>query len=383
MLNVNKIYAFVLGTLLLASCASDELKPTDGLNESSKYVEGNSTYRIRLNGRETATVSRAAILGNESTAVLDSMGIFALARTVQGTNEAAYPIQWFNDDRNWSFCIMDNVVSEMENGNIIWKDEQAIYFYPITQFYNYDFYGYYPYTDDITRYDNSIVAHYTIDGTQDLIWGRATSNADFAYSAKYYRTYGNGAIDPTVDLEHLLTRLTFTIEPSESFIGSNDYTESEAMRVKSIEICDAYTNLDVLVADRENVDEADWSNPDYANRVTLRNLTTDTLALKQPDGSAIGLTQVPLHTEPALQVGESLMLFPATSYMIKVVIIDQNNIEHVSEIPLTLTLDPNDPQMFARGNSYTVRIIIHGPHAVSLKGTLVDWNDITGPTVEL
>ena len=378
MLKVKHFGAFALGMLMLASCASDDIRPADELNESLVYIEGNSSYKIHLRGHATATVTRAAIMGDESTAVLDSMGVFALAREAQGVNEAAYDdYSWFNDERNWSFCLMDNVKATMNGGNITWD---GAYFYPITLFYAYDFYGYYPYTQDVTRYDNSIVAHYTIDGTQDLIWGRATSDEDYAYSAKYYRTYGGSAQDPTLDLKHLLTRLTFTIQPGENYEGSGDYSQAETMKLKSIEICDVYTHLDVLVADRVGLEESDWSNADHIARLALRDEIKDTLFLHKNDTEAIDLTQVPSHEAEPLQVGESVMLYPEASYIIKVVLVDENGTEHVSEIPLTLS---NGGQMFARGNSYKVRIIVHGPREISVKGTLTPWNELDGPTLEL
>ena len=390
-MNIKSIYALALGMLLLGSCTSDDIRPADWLNESSEYIAGNSTYEVRLRGQETATLTRAAILGDSTTAVLDSMGIFALARTKQETNQAALDIQWFHDTRNWSFCIMDNVAAKMNHGNIEWKKD-TMYFYPISQFYNYDFYGYYPYTNNITRNDNSIVAHYTIDGTQDIIWGRATSTEDFAYSAKYYRTYGTNAKHPVVDLKHLLTRLTFTIEPGESAYGNGDYTDAEKMKVKSIQVCDTYTNLDVSVADRVNIDEADWSNPDHADRIKLRNSVKDTLMLREENGDTMNIYPVPLHEWVAnsnggkgLHVAESFMLYPSDRYMIRVVVLDEHNIPHISEIPLTLqsNLAPTNPEKFERGKSYNIKVTVHGPRAVVLKGQLEPWNEVDGPDLEL
>lgn len=379
MLKVKSIGILAFGVLLLTACASEELEPTDALNESTEYVPGNSVYKVRLHAHTTATTTRAAIMGDERTAVLDNMGIFALARKTQDINEAAFPIQWFHDNRNWSFCLLDNVAAKMQEGNITWKDAGSTYYYPISQFYSYDFYGYYPYTDDLTYADNSITAHYVIDGTQDIIWGCATSDEDYAYSAKYYRTFGTNAVDPMLDLKHMLTRLTFTVQPGEDIEGSGSWAEAEAMRLKSIEVC-THTHLDLLVADRENLTEEEWSNPDNVARLVLRDETTDTLALVNEDGTDMKVTQIPSHTAAPLQVGESFMLFPATSYVIKVVLLDENGTEYVSEIPLTLS---NAGEKFARANSYKVRIIVHGPRAIEVKGKLTPWNEEDGPTLEL
>ncbi|MBQ8968736.1 MAG: fimbrillin family protein [Bacteroidaceae bacterium] len=374
-MNIKSLSTLALGMLLLASCASDDVTTT-ALNETSEYVPGNSEYPVRLHGSTAVSATtRAAVEGNETDprAVLDRMGIFSLARDKQGVNESAGDIQWWNNTHNWSDCLMDNVLARMENGDITWE---GIYFYPITQFYSYDFYGYYPYTEDLTRTNNSVTAHYTIDGTNDLIWGRATSDEDYAYSAKYYRTYGTSAVDPTLDLKHLLTRLVFTAEPGESYVGSGDYTEAENMQVKSIKLCDVYTNLDVLIAEFDN---AENSNPDYARRLTLRDEVTDTLSLCDETGEPFALTQVPAHTEDPLQIGESIMLYPANQYVVRVALIDANGEEHVSEIPLMLSTAGG----FLRGNSYTVRVIVHGPRAIEVKGNLTPWNDVDGPILEL
>ena len=389
MLNVRNICILSIGMFLLNGCSSDEMVLSEELNETSEYVTGNSSYKIRLKTHAATMTTRAAIVGDESSATLDSLGIFALAREEQGTNEEAYSIQWFNDSRNWSFCLMDNVAAKMNNGgSISWKEEGTFYFYPITQFYNYDFYGYYPYTEDLTRDDNSITAHYTIDGTQDIIWGRATSDEEYAYSAKYYRTYGANATDPTLELKHMLTRLTFTVEPGETTEGSGDYASAENMKVKSIEICDAYTNVDLLIADRGNLPETEWSNPDNDARLVLRNDVKDTLLLLDEAGDTLNPVQVPTHewvvnvnNGKGLQVGESVMLYPAEEYIVRIVLTDENDVDHISEIPLTLSSNPGTK--FSRGYSYNVRIIVHGPRAILVKSTLTPWDEVDGPDVEL
>lgn len=380
MLKVKSIVILAFGVLLLTGCASEELELTDALNESTEYIPGNSVYKVRLHAHTTATTTRAAIMGDERTAILDSMGVFALAHETQKADETVFPIQWFHGEHNLGACLMNNVAAKMVDGNITWKNAESVYFYPISQFYRYDFYGYYPYTDDLTYADNSVTAHYIIDGTQDIIWGCATSNEDYAYSAKYYRTFGTQSVDPMLDLKHLLTRLTFTVEPGENIDGSGKWGDAEAMKLKSIEICNAYTHLDLLIADRQNFVEKEWNNPDSVARVVLRDNITDTLALVNEDGTELELTQIPLHTAGPLQVGESLMLYPAALYVVKVVLLDDNGVEYVSEIPL---MPQNADGKFARANSYKVRIIVHGPHIIEVKGKLTPWNEEDGPTLEL
>lgn len=156
--------------LLLSGCSADETS-----TRSDEFtLDQLSNVEIKLSARNGGIAStgttRAAIIG-DTDANIDSLGVFGLARVIQGINQSANEVSWFAQSENWSGCILNNVAANKVGHDINWAEEGAAYFYPPTQFYSYDFYGYYPYVESENLvYDaTSVKANYEIDGTQDLI----------------------------------------------------------------------------------------------------------------------------------------------------------------------------------------------------------------------
>ena len=128
----------------------------------------------------------------------------------------------------------------------------------------YEFYGYYPYAEDAhITYEASAdgdgsggprhraTVHYTIDGTQDIIWGRATLQDKYAYSARYFRENKDAAM-PLIGLQHMLTRLQFQVKPGEDPLNKGSvFEDAGKISVKSIKILDAHSKVDLIVADLE------------------------------------------------------------------------------------------------------------------------------------
>ena len=288
---------------------------------------------------------------------------------------------------------MNNVASHKKGTDIIWDDITAKYFYPLTQIYSYEFYGYYPYqpSENLEYYDNIVKANYVLDGKTDLLWGRTHNRDPYAFSAKYFRT--NSSTDtykPSIELEHLLTRLVFSVVPGESYEGSGDYSEAAMMQIDTLQIIDTYTNVSVTIADYNNLDMT------LSDRINLSDETTDTLSLYSVDEEGNGIDLQPVHLvapepgeEPIVTpLGESIMLFPQDRYTIRIVITMDayhdaaTNTEVpskrlVSEIPLQLA------STFEQGKSYNVKITVHGPRAVKLAATLTPWEVQEGPSIEL
>ena len=199
---INKI--LVLSSLaFVCSCSNkDELLPETDQNNMQE-----SEYPIQLNGGAVAS-TRAAIMGNGSEGI-PGIAVWCLAKDVMQENLDPQGIKWFGSaPENETCCIMKNVKSSIVGGSVRWDNANDRYFYPVTQFYRYEFYANYPYTTDLTYTETSVQARYTIDGTQDLLWGRATSEADYAWSAKYFRVNGGQTAGnrPNLKMEHMLTR---------------------------------------------------------------------------------------------------------------------------------------------------------------------------------
>ena len=394
--------------ILLSGCSADEMVEEGAIAAGEQSP---SEVEIKLSAPTGISVTRAAIVG-EGEQNVNGLGVFSLARELQDAN-SPQNVSWFGS-QNLLGCILSNVEANKVGNAIEWADPSAVYFYPSSQVYSYDFYGYYPYLsdDNITYEDTRIVANYAIDGSQDLIWGRATSKEQYAYSAKYYRE-NTDALKPNIALKHLLTRFVFTAVPG---TAKGSYKEAVQMRIDAIQIVDTYTNLAVTIADHSNLDMA------LADRVKPADEeVTGVLTLRDADGEVMSpVTLVEPEGEPVpQQLGESLMLYPQDRYTVRIVLsmeeddatggeggngdgsdgqlkddsadegvdalsdesfVVGNRRIYTSEIPLEL-LSGN--AKFEQGVSYNVKITVHGPKSIGLTATLTPWEEKDGPTIEL
>ncbi len=337
-------------------------------------------------GSSTVSVTsgtRAAITGDGS-GTLNGIGVWCLAKDAMAVNQDPQGIRWFSDaPEHETCCIMENVKANIISNEVKWADASAIYYYPVTQFYRYEFYANYPYApaSALVYTDNSVVAKYTIDGTQDLLWGRATSDAEYAWSARYFRSNGGQTLEnrPKLKMEHLLTRLVFKIQPGpqveipDADESLMDYTAAHNMTIDSLQILDAIVNVKMNIADYNNRDMS------IGDRLLRQNNETDTLYLKDAAGEIVDPLQVPALPSLAEQWGESIMLYPADRYTVRIVLHDNTGRRFVSEIPLRLSGQPS----FERGKSYNIIITVHGPTAVTLGAEVSSWIPTEGPGLDL
>lgn len=366
---------FLLGAAVAFCACSNEEVVAPEIN-----IE-NSEVAIQLGSSDAVTVTRAAVTNENKD--LAGIGVWCLAKDVMQENLNPQDIKWFGTQpENLTCCIMKNVKSSVKNGNVRWDDPNAQYFYPQTQFYRYEFYANYPYTTNLTYSQTSVSASYTIDGTQDLIWGRATSEEDYAWSAKYFRVNGGQTETnrPKLKLEHLLTRLVFFVQPGAQveIEGASedemDYTAARSMIIDTLQICDASTRLTMNVA---NFNRLDMS---IGDRLIRSSSKTDTLYLKDASGAIVNPKQVPSLPSLKEQWGESIMLFPSNQYTIRVVLHDNAGHRFCSEIPLVLA---NQPNGFERGKSYNITVTVHGATSPTLGAELTDWEEVEGPSLNL
>lgn len=427
--------------MMLGSCSTGE--DLDALAQVAQ-PEGDSEVEIKLDGVDrtaSAGVStRAAIMGDDDNhdANMQGLGIFGLAREKQNINDEPDDIiSWFkpSEHGNWSSCIMKNVKANKEGKTISWANANAIYYYPITQFYAYDFYAYYPYVeDDKLIYgapdgdENYVAAQMEIDGTNDVIWGRTLTSDQYAYSARYFRNPDVTSNSAHLDLYHMLTRLVFKVTPGESKDGSKDYDSALKMRVDSIYVLDAKSHVTLVIAelDREKADfpyfkqgTDERDNPTLPARITADDPNERVKFMLKSDGAEFplpydlasldaaakeamkGMTADQVYQNYGRQVGESFMLFPQESYELRVVLSmskedgkelggtgayeKDNRFYFYSEIPLRLKpkADGVTQETFRRGFSYNIRVNIHGPRDITLDANLEPWYDVEGPTLEL
>ena len=299
---------------------------------------------------------RATIHGDNDEIVetIPNLGVFCLAREVQGSNPAPTQIgdiqNWFQntfadpnadmDDpavTNNMFCLIHNLKSTRTTREVAAKsgkayeitwDKDTVAYYPTTLFYNYDFFAYYPYSDNLRHVKNArgqnhkVEAALKIDGHTDVLWGRATVTDEmtewekkYAYSAKYFREQDSISIttNPVVKLEHVLTRMHFMVTPGATVEGGSDIREAKDMTVEKIAVRNVNSKHWLTVADLDNLDiTADklLSDPSEPVDMVLWDEVKDTVAVQK----------CPQELNDTVAIGDGIMLPPAKEYMIQIIL---------------------------------------------------------------
>lgn len=399
------LWAVAAACMLLPGCSNEDLSDHAA---APVFIPGNSEVEIRFAAHSdevSTSVDKRTTVDEDGN--LDEMGVFCLARGKQEKNDGAPDISWFDPEDNYASCLMKNVKAKKEGSNVSWEGH---YFYPISQFYMYEFYGYYPYAEDThITYEASAdgdgaggprhraTVHYTIDGTQDIIWGRATLQDKYAYSARYFRENKDAAM-PLIGLQHMLTRLQFQVKPGEDPLNKGSvFEDAGKITVKSIKILDAHSKVDLIVADLEKREQ--WGE-DPSKRLTLAERiqpsadeTRADFTLKDAQDGDLQPVAIGTTLNQATRVGGSLMLYPEKKYRLEITLHKEGESpEEGFDITTEewLTVGPpygaseSDTNLFRQGISYMVTITVNDIEEVKANASLTDWQDsVNGPSVEL
>lgn len=303
-----------------------------------------------------------------------------------------------------------------------------------------DFFAYYvddaadpTQVDDQTNPD-SMYLTVKLNGTQDLMWGRAVNawhsridnngspkEPEYGFSARTARI--NGRV-PRIDLKHLLTRLTFTIsnDGQPVTIGSDTYNvKLNAIRVKSA--CQAKMKVAFNdPASKNCVDNTGNENPDTINVLSIDNLlawTNDVdwfvlndsdvvtdwykgytwkdatpvqnkkmIPLKQTtiaNNLTNGDYQHPVYNPQ--KVGEAMFIQPGQmaydmdvefEFPVKTSSAGLSWEKSTAELRIQFKEDQNGtlvPVALEPGYSYNVNIIVHGLRQIMVNVTIADWED--------
>ena len=362
---------------LMAGCSSndDVLSSLQGQPDADINA-GNSNVEIRL--ASSAGGTRSSV---ESTAdglfEADGLGIFCLAKGVQGVNPAERPIVWNGYDELDFSVWMDNIETNAEFNadttatELNWVDGKKR-FYPVANWYTYRFYGYYPRVETIYKSESRIEATIQINGTQDVIWGRTNNNHDDAYSAKYVRNPEHADETPGIEFEHKLMRMTFSIVPGPDAKG--EYDAALTMGVKSIKVKDVPTQLNLVIADRNDATAEGKVTFDWDNNLA--------------DFDLLDADDAPFGEDHWVQMEETRIgqgiLLPVPDeqkddqhYYVEIVLKDKEGNEFISEHPIEL-----QSSKYEAGKSYNVKMTINGPKLITLNATLKPWDLDTDGTIQ-
>lgn len=284
----------------------------------------------------------------------------------------------------------------------------TIAYYPVSG--NYDFWGYrvddaVTGTPDVKLVDDTDtettadlatkrVVDITIDGSQDIMAGKATPSADEVtklgnYGQNFYSAYAaRKGVQPNITFNHLLTRFTFEVRAgSKATAGAGASGNTEAVRVQGVSV-ESLTDGKLTVAYKGETKEA----------ADLLTFTGDAspLTLKQRAAGAdnnaplVALEEVAL-TWPAdaaatvgdvLPVGEALLVAPGqTEYPLTIALAQKvkKNTTAADKEDMALeqkaTIKIDGTQKFEPGKSYKVTITVYGLEEIEVTATLVPWQD--------
>ena len=307
-----KKYLFIIGfagmALFTACSTADDLvsekpietPPVEEPKETTLLVEArqNSEIPITLGVGQSRGITRSPMNpdgeGNFTTEDGKYLGVFCLATGTQA-NESNIPTMIKNfkwntapaDDEDGLIVRMRNVPAQVttdgSTSNVVFLDSTTLvnptptqqeWYYPMGNWLKYNFYAYYPrqaYEVDgkktLSFSENQVLETYlTIDGSQDVIWGRAhpwnpgtpaEATGFDPYCAKYFRKkraeVGDENIKnyyPKFVFEHKLAQFRFFVKAASPEVLSN--LTSLDMKVTDMYIANAIYSLSLVVAQKDS-----------------------------------------------------------------------------------------------------------------------------------
>lgn len=266
----------------------------------------------------------------------------------------------------------------------------------------YDFTGYH--IDDATinsidaREDRTIY-NITYDGTQDVMVGHAPEvtmsllNKEFpslsnkeqvvSINAGGYTTFGASlGVQPKINVEHMLTRLMFRAIPTAS--------SAENIRITGVRVL-GYNSGDLTVVAR-NFDDLGFTSTGDKVWLDLH----DTITVDKQTGMAVkGDLLQPVdvswdeeaESQKARHLGESIMLYPETSYNVEIKGVQtlkrtwdsSETFEQEFSMPLSIRYDGG--KLFEPGYTYFVTFNVYGYNRIDITVSSMTWKD--GGSVDL
>lgn len=374
----------------LSSCTKDSAIENDNNNGTNLDLNPNAPVAIQLGagsnisaGVEEQPKSRAVVDAWNNTKV----GIYALSKE-GGWKDTQNPnnptVLWENVKGTIASgtqgAITDFDLSK-ENGG---KQDG---YYPNQGTLNYNFYGYYlsdtpdewtkPTIDETGKI---VTTTFTIDGTDDVLWGKAeattlngigddSGTTYDGYNAKYFRK-GADAATPVISFKHLLTQLQFHVYKSATF-------ESQTLFLRSIKVTEVNTNLTLTIAD-----VSDANGEGKLGIVTGGGTTSITVPNITGNGIDINAAGVYEPDAEITATDRAVMLYTdgetTKTFKIEVELAggtDDNSATSTN----TLTISAPNNEAYGIGKQYNVILKINSLMSIELEGVLEKWTPVDTP----
>lgn len=330
-------------------------------NNDEPVVADEGLMLVSLGANTNTVTTKAAINGTEIPAGLE-FSVWGLAKNAENS--------WANyataGDRTSLFA-GGGVTATVADGKFVFPMDT---YYPSENRMNYTFYGVSPVpaAAPTIEDDDVMTVSYTVDGTQDVLWGCAfadDSNKEFkGYNAKYLRQSGNEDDQPSIEFNHMLVRFSFQIVLADN--GGN--LNPTGLRLNNITLKDVKNMFSFQMANRA------VTAYDAVPAVTLADGTVD-LPLINDEGTVITTTAFTT-TEP-LPVGD--MMIPTDGSITEVKMSAEFLNEKDELFPYTgeirVKADAAEGQAFLSGKRYMVTMTVNPERLVEVYATLMDWED--------
>lgn len=407
---MKKMFLFALAAAgMLTACSNDDTLGGNGEQNVSEQQIRLGVASSKVQTRGTGTVG--GMTDAENVWAGQTLWVYMLQK---GSMDLAYykapavggvatpDVEVFNNKKFTAPDAANNTKSGLAT-----TADGTIAYYPVSG--NYDFWGYR--VDDaagatpvVKTVDDTgaaveanvatkRVVDITIDGSQDIMAGKAVPSTDEVtklgnYADNFYSAYAaRKGVQPNITFNHLLTRFTFEVRAgSKATAGLPAGGNTDAVKVTGVSV-DSKTTGTLTVAYTGATKEA----------AELLTFTGDAsaLTLKQRD-AALADNNAPLVAlEPVsltwtddaatigdvIKVGEALLVAPGETEYPLTISLSQDVLEQLTGAKVTKSLEQkatikmDGVKAFEPGKSYKVTITVYGLQEIEVTATLVPWAD--------
>ena len=453
-----KKYLFILGlvgTALFTACStSDDLtaeKPpvtpvVDQADEAAMIREAgqNSDVSISLGVGSSRGFTRSPLVPGEGGAFSTEdnryLGVFCLSTGIQsGVDASTLPTNvqknnWKDDDTGL-LVRMKNVAAKVDNGEVTFLEGDGAdpslvkhCYYPMGNWMKYNFYAYYPRQNEtvefvgldrptiefskVGTYYYLLEKYFEIDGTQDIIWGKAdpteatavypAANAAEPYSARYFRLkteeVGAGSIVnfyPKLKFEqHKLVQFRFFVKAINSAVAN-------AVTINNIYIPNALGYLSLVIAnqDREPVDSMKegtikvFGKKNVKKKLNIKWLTGANKDKDRFDKDGNGTLEDPINPIPTTlenyndPIGYLMLASPTIgesrdpNFKYSLFLDFSSDRTSGFDSSGTLSVDLDTEGGFQEGKIYNIVVTIKSPVEIQAKATLAGWVPVEDPVL--
>lgn len=232
-----------------------------------------------------------------------------------------------------------------------------------------------------------------IDGSQDIMAGKATPSADEVaklgnYGENFYSAYAaRKGVQPNITFNHLLTRFTFEVRAgSKATAGLPAGGNTDAVKVTGVSVDSKTTGTLTVAYTGETKQAADLLTfTGDASPLTLKQRSVTAVdhndALVALDPVSLTWTDDAATMGDVLKIGEALLVAPGETEYPLTIALSQDVLQKVGDPKVTMPLEQkatikmDGVKKFEPGKSYKVTITVYGLEGIEVTATLVPWAD--------